>query len=261
MAGPSSSSSSSFAPSALSASAIVANASLDPQALSLARELARRNSPMSDAELDALLPEKGYKILEPPEDYQPAKDRIGRAGGDLLKTPMDAEGGGGQEGFQMFNDATLDKSKYGIGGVGGSGMIGGVGFDGGEVGSADGLPFIKQEDYQYFGKLMDEGVDEASLGKAEQRERAIMALLLKIKCGTPPQRKTAMRQITDKAVGFGAGPLFNQILPLLMSPTLTDQVPSEAKRSKRSEAKRGSHNYNLCTQQQILTFHACITCE
>jgi hypothetical protein len=28
---------------------------------------------------------------------------------------------------------------------------------------------------------------------------------------------------TDKARDFGAGPLFNQILPLLMSPTLEDQ--------------------------------------
>ena len=30
-------------------------------------------------------------------------------------------------------------------------------------------------------------------------------------------------QVTDKAREFGAGPLFNQILPLLMSPTLEDQ--------------------------------------
>ena len=30
-------------------------------------------------------------------------------------------------------------------------------------------------------------------------------------------------QLTDKAREFGAGPLFNQLLPLLMSPTLEDQ--------------------------------------
>jgi len=36
-------------------------------------------------------------------------------------------------------------------------------------------------------------------------------------------RKSALRQISDKAREFGAGPLFNQILPLLMSPTLEDQ--------------------------------------
>ena len=50
-----------------------------------------------------------------------------------------------------------------------------------------------------------------------------MKLLLKIKNGTPPMRKAALRQITDKAREMGAGPLFNQILPLLMSPTLEDQ--------------------------------------
>ena len=50
-----------------------------------------------------------------------------------------------------------------------------------------------------------------------------MKMLLKIKNGTPPMRKSALRQITDKAREFGAGSLFNQILPLLMSPTLEDQ--------------------------------------
>ena len=66
-------------------------------------------------------------------------------------------------------------------------------------------------------------VDEEDLSLEEAKERKIMKLLLKIKNGTPPQRKTALRQITDKAREFGAGPLLNQILPLLMSPTLEDQ--------------------------------------
>ena len=50
-----------------------------------------------------------------------------------------------------------------------------------------------------------------------------MGLLLKIKDGTPHVRKIALRQITINAVEFGAGPLFNHILPLLMSPTLDPQ--------------------------------------
>lgn len=50
-----------------------------------------------------------------------------------------------------------------------------------------------------------------------------MKLLLKVKNGTPPMRKSALRTITDKAREFGPGPLFHQILPLLMSPTLEDQ--------------------------------------
>ncbi|EGE07751.1 splicing factor 3B subunit 1 [Trichophyton equinum CBS 127.97] len=48
-------------------------------------------------------------------------------------------------------------------------------------------------------------------------------LLLKVKNGTPPMRKTALRQLTDNARQFGAGPLFNQILPLLMEKSLEDQ--------------------------------------
>ena len=50
-----------------------------------------------------------------------------------------------------------------------------------------------------------------------------MKLLLKVKNGTPQQRKSALRTLGDKAREFGAGPLFNQILPLLMSPALDDQ--------------------------------------
>lgn len=69
---------------------------------------------------------------------------------------------------------------------------------------------------------MDE-TEEEELNPEEAKERKILRMLLKIKNGTPPQRKTALRQITDKARDFGAGPLFNQILPLLMSPTLEDQ--------------------------------------
>merc|ERR1719333_1991576 len=84
------------------------------------------------------------------------------------------------------------------------------------------LPFLKPDDIQYFDKLLVE-VDESTLSPEEQKERKIMKLLLKIKNGTPPQRKTALRQITEKARFFGPGPLFNQILPLLMSPTLEDQ--------------------------------------
>ncbi len=66
-------------------------------------------------------------------------------------------------------------------------------------------------------------VDEEALSVEEIKERKIMKLLLKVKNGAPPQRKSALRQLTEKAREFGAGALFNQILPLLMSPTLEDQ--------------------------------------
>lgn len=66
-------------------------------------------------------------------------------------------------------------------------------------------------------------MQDEELSVEEAKERKIMKLLLKVKNGTPPQRKSALRQLTDKARDFGAGPLFNQILPLLMAPTLEDQ--------------------------------------
>lgn len=56
----------------------------------------------------------------------------------------------------------------------------------------------------------------------EMKERKIMKLLLTIKNGSPSMRKSPIRQVTDKAREFGAGSLFNQILPWLMSRTLED---------------------------------------
>jgi splicing factor 3B subunit 1 len=54
------------------------------------------------------------------------------------------------------------------------------------------MPTIKQEDIGYFGQLLN-AVDEDNLTLAEQRDRKIMMLLLKIKNGTPPMRKSALR--------------------------------------------------------------------
>jgi len=184
------------------------------RALAVEKEMEARNRPWTNDALDAILPAEGYTILPPPVSYQPLRTPSRK----LLATPTPM--GMTPAGFQMAvpveeqtENMTMDQIReaYGI-------PI--------QVTSADGavgaLPPIKQEDYQYFGRLLED-VEEEKMSKEESNERKIMTLLLKIKSGTPPQRKTAMRQITDKARSFGAGPLFNQILPLLMSPTLEDQ--------------------------------------
>ncbi|GLH04291.1 Splicing factor 3B subunit 1 [Gryllus bimaculatus] len=159
------------------------------------REIDERNRPLSDDELDAMFP-PGYKILQQPDGYIPIRTPARK----LTATPTPIAGT--PAGFFI---QTEDKSaKY---------------MDNQPKGN---LPFMKPEDAQYFDKLLVD-VDEESLSPEEQKERRIMKLLLKIKNGTPPMRKAALRQITDKAREFGAGPLFNQILPLLMSPTLEDQ--------------------------------------
>ncbi|TDH72067.1 hypothetical protein CCR75_008666 [Bremia lactucae] len=182
----------------------IMNGALTPelaQRLRWEREIEERNRNLTDQELDALFPATGYKILDPPSSYVPIRTPSRK----LLATPTPM---GQTPGFAM--QATPAREDYGVPIV--------------ETPSADGsaMPFIKPEDYQYFGKLMDE-VNEDDLDPEAAMERKIMRLLLKIKNGTPPQRKTALRQLTDKAREFGAGALFNQILPLLMAPTLEDQ--------------------------------------
>jgi len=54
------------------------------------------------------------------------------------------------------------------------------------------MPSIKPEDIGYFAPLLNP-VNEEDLTLIEQRDRKIMMLLLKIKNGTPPMRKSALR--------------------------------------------------------------------
>lgn len=167
------------------------------QAYRWEREIDERNRPYTDEELDAMFP-PGYKVLPPPAGYIPIRTPARK----LTATPTPMVGNTPHGFFIQQEDKTakyLDNQPKG-----------------------QNLPFMKPEDAQYFDKLLVD-VDEDALSPEEQKERKIMKLLLKIKNGTPPMRKAALRQITDKAREFGAGPLFNQILPLLMSPTLEDQ--------------------------------------
>ncbi|EAA06480.5 LOW QUALITY PROTEIN: splicing factor 3B subunit 1-like [Anopheles arabiensis] len=173
-------------------------ASMTPEQLQAYRwekEIDERNRPFTDEELDVMFP-PGYKILPPPAGYIPIRTPARK----LTATPTPIAGTPA-----AFFIQTEDKSAKFV--------------DNQPKGN---LPFMKPEDAQYFDKLLVE-VDEDALSPEEQKERKIMKLLLKIKNGTPPMRKAALRQITDKSREFGAGPLFNQILPLLMSPTLEDQ--------------------------------------
>ena len=170
---------------------------------SFGTDISSRNAPLSDEELDLMLPSEGYKILDPPPGYAPIRTPARK----MMSTPATASNSTGLGGFMMQepeNAKAMGKQlPTDIPGVGD-------------------LQFFKAEDMTYFGKLVD-GSDENAMSVEELKERKIMRLLLKVKNGTPPMRKTALRQLTDNARQFGAGPLFNQILPLLMEKTLEDQ--------------------------------------
>ncbi|CAL1714639.1 unnamed protein product [Somion occarium] len=163
----------------------------------------KHNRYLTDEELDAILPSSGYSIVTPPPGYAPLVRPP-----KLSATPI-TEVGGFQ--IQESSDAAAAAAAAGLAPELPTEIPG--------VGS---LAFFKAEDAQYFAKILKEE-DETELSVDEMKERKIMRLLLKIKNGTPPVRKTALRQITDKAREFGAGPLFDKILPLLMERTLEDQ--------------------------------------
>ena len=169
-------------------------------------DISARNAPLSDEELDQMLPgtTEGYKILEPPPGYAPIRPTTRRPTAATVPATATQGYGGG---FMMQEPESARSMGKQL-----PTEIPGVGD----------LQFFKAEDMNYFGKLVD-GADENELSMEELRERKIMRLLLKVKNGTPPMRKTALRQLTDNARQFGAGPLFNQILPLLMEKTLEDQ--------------------------------------
>ncbi len=166
-------------------------------------DISARNAPLSDEELDLMLPTEGYKILDPPPGYAPIRTPARK----LMSTPAPIASTTGFGGFMMQepeNARAMGKQLPT------------------EIPGVGDLQFFKAEDMAYFGKLVDGG-DENAMSVEELKERKIMRLLLKVKNGTPPMRKTALRQLTDNARQFGAGPLFNQILPLLMEKTLEDQ--------------------------------------
>ncbi|KAE9381736.1 ARM repeat-containing protein [Stipitochalara longipes BDJ] len=166
-------------------------------------DISMRNAPLSDEELDMMLPSEGYKILEPPPGYAPIRTIAQK----LMATPAPAGGASGFGGFMMQDPesgrAVGRQLPTEIPGVGD-------------------LQFFKAEDMAYFGKLTD-GSDENEMTVEELKQRKILRLLLKVKNGTPPMRKTALRQLTDNARQFGAGPLFKEILPLLFERSLEDQ--------------------------------------
>ncbi|CCD24017.1 U2 snRNP complex subunit HSH155 NDAI_0C03570 [Naumovozyma dairenensis CBS 421] len=91
-----------------------------------------------------------------------------------------------------------------------------------EVPGMTSLRFFKPSDREHFAMTLEKRPLE-SLTEEEQKERALLVLLLKIKNGNAASRKAAMRTLTDKCLEFGPKLIFNHILPILLDKTLEDQ--------------------------------------
>ena len=92
------------------------------------REVEERNRPLSDEELDAMLP-AGYRVLEPPAGYQP----IHTPARKLMATPTPL---GGTPLYGIPEEERGQKFDVPV--------------------ELEGLPELKPEDHQYFGKLLKE---------------------------------------------------------------------------------------------------------
>lgn len=97
------------------------------QAAKWEREIEDRNRPLSDEELDALLPPEGYKILDSPAGYQPIRTPARK----LMATPTPIGG------TPMYSLPSEDRGQT---------------FD--VPAALEGLPDMKPEDQQYFGALL-----------------------------------------------------------------------------------------------------------
>ena len=97
------------------------------QAAKWEREIEERNRPLSDEELDAILPPEGFKVLEPPSNYQPIRTPARKA----MSTPTPLGG------TPMYSLPTEDRGQA---------------FD--VPAQLEGLPDMKPEDQQYFGALL-----------------------------------------------------------------------------------------------------------
>ena len=91
------------------------------------REVEQRNRALSDEELDSMMPIEGYKVLEPPQGYAPIRTPARK----LMATPTPL---GGTPMYQIPEEDHQQKFDVPI--------------------EMEGLPEMKPEDQQYFGKLL-----------------------------------------------------------------------------------------------------------
>lgn len=196
-------------------------------ALRLQQEFDERNRYLTDEELDRIMPTEGYEVVQPPSDYNPpptsaavaaarARQQALASSGMAPATPGVAAAATPLGMTPMY--VMPEEGGISVKALDPTGSL----LDPQGLGETSGGVQMKAEDFHFFSKLFEEKPED-QMTQEEVKEKKIQLLLLKIKNGTPPLRRSALRTLTDKAKEFGAAALFNQILPLMMQTTLEDQ--------------------------------------
>ena len=100
--------------------------------------------PLSDAELDEMLPSEGYKIVDAPADYVPIRSNPAKL--MATPTPMTAAGFSIADSEDQFDAGGADYESLQAPGD---------------------LPDLKPEDRPYFGKILDDNIDDSGLSPGE----------------------------------------------------------------------------------------------
>ncbi|EPR61395.1 putative U2 small nuclear ribonucleoprotein family protein [Toxoplasma gondii RUB] len=190
--------------------------------LRMQQEQDERTRYLTDEELDRLLPKEGYEIVPPPADYNPPPSSAAAAAARARHQAIGMTPGVAATPTPIGVTPLYTMPEEGVIPGGMEGLMTMGGGIGGQLTAEGGGVTMKAEDYQFFAKLFEDK-DEDAMTQEEVKERKIQLLLLKIKNGTPPLRRSALRTLTEKSKEFGAAALFNQILPLMMQSTLEDQ--------------------------------------
>ncbi|EDL43382.1 splicing factor 3B subunit 1, putative [Plasmodium vivax] len=231
--------------------------------MKIKNEMEIRNRPLTDEDLDELLPSEGYEIVQPPEEYEAIRRNKLKA---FFKTVASAAGtpllvGSGATGvatslqgdktgehppgglqtlyannsrmdgtllsgtpFYELPTATATQLKDAEGGGDAQTLLQSRQLEITNPQLLSELKYVQLKSEDFiYFSKLFQTVDESDLSQDELKERKLMILLLKIKNGTPSVRRTALRAITDKVKELGPETLFNLILPLMMHNTLEDQ--------------------------------------
>ncbi|VEU20740.1 DEKNAAC101560 [Brettanomyces naardenensis] len=177
---------------------------IDTQQIILSKVPVIEGIPLTDSNLDLLIPD-GFKKVPVPSSYKPSSLDMPDFSSFNPSTNT--------QGYMIPEESSLAVESRTLNPQ----LIH-------EVPGLRDIQYFKETDMIVFGKLITtRDVSDGKLSPQDLKERMAMKLVLTVKNGAPYLRKGAMRQLSDRSRSIGPDILFNLILPLLMSRSLEEQ--------------------------------------